>query len=274
MTAESSAPARPAHDGGAHGEERTRRHRRVVREPAPAAVAAAARVQRELRLTTLADIDVVLIGAHYGLVPMVRDLENEEAHLIRAGARGIVCIARHLWEAGTWRFPFAHELGHWLLDDGHDDLGRVTASGKTRARRAAESGASDFAGLLLVPEDPVRARWSLDEPDLDAVVAIAAACGVSAPVAALRVLKMTSAPRAVALSVAGRVEWWAETAAFGARVRAGRAVPSGSEAATLHDAKPPQARDASLGESWGAEVAGGAVRIAGDADVVLSWLSG
>lgn len=265
-TSPDSAPREETRETQA--EERTRRHRRIVREPKAAAVEAVERVRRELRLTHLEDIDVVLIGAHYGLVPIVRDLENEEAHLIRAGARGIVCIARRVWDAGAWRFPFAHELGHWLLDDGHDDLARVTASQKTSARRAVESSASDFAGLLLVPEDAVHARWRLDEPSLETIVAVAAACAVSAPVAALRVLQMTKAPRAVALSVAGRVEWWAETAAFGARVRAGRAVPAGSHAATLHDARP-----SGVGESWGARVAGSAVRIERAGDVVVSWLT-
>jgi hypothetical protein len=238
-----------------------------VREPKAIAVAAVEHVRRELRLRDLADIDVLLIASHYGLAPIVRDLENEEAHLIRGGERGIVCIARRVWETGAWRFPFAHELGHWRLDDGHDDLGRVTASRKTSAKRGAESGASDFAGLLLVPEDAVRAGWCLRDPSLDIVVAIAAACSVGAPVAALRVLQMTKAPRAVALSVAGRVEWWAETAAFGARVRAGRAVPAGSEAARLHRARPE-----GLGESWDARVAGSAVKIDEEADVVVSWL--
>jgi hypothetical protein len=238
-----------------------------VRQPKAVAVAAVGHVRRELQIEDLADIDVVLIAAHYGLVPIVRDLENEEAHLIRGAERGIVCIARRVWETGAWRFPFAHELGHWLLDDGHDDLARVTASGKTSAKRAPESGASDVAGLLLVPEDDVTPRWSLREPGLDTVVAIAAACSVGVPVAALRVLQMTKAPRAVALSVAGRVAWWAETAAFGSRVRAGRAVPAGSEAARLHGTT-----CEGLGESWDAQIAASAVRIDDAGDVVVSWL--
>jgi len=251
-----------------------------VRAPAPVAAAAVERVRRELRLQELADIDVVLIGAHYGLVPLVRDLENEEAHLLRAGTwRGIVCIARRVWETGAWRFPFAHELGHWLLHDEHDDLARVTASKKTSARRATESGANDFAGLLLVPGDAVSARWDHRAPSLDAVVAIAAACSVSVAVAALRVLQMTEAPRAVALSVGGRVEWWAETSAFGDRVRAGRAVPAGSAAARLHEAalegvdgaSAPRAARSTPEESWSAAVAGSAVR-GESGDVVVSWL--
>ncbi len=248
---------------------REARHRRIVRAPQPRAVEAVGRVRRELGLRDLADLDVLLIGAHYGLTPIVRDLENEEAHLLRAGGRGIVCIARRLWATGAWRFPFAHELGHWLMDEGHDDFARVTSTKKSRARRSTESGASDFAGLLLVPEDVVGARFDLRAPSLDVVVAVAEACSVSVSVAALRVLQMTNAPRAVALSVAGRVAWWAETSAFGARVRAGRAVPAGSEAARLHGA----AREAAgegMGESWdGAGVAGRAVR---EGDAVVSWL--
>jgi hypothetical protein len=247
---------------------RTARQRRIVRAPGARAVEAAERVTRELDLRDLADIDVVLIGAHYGLVTVVRDLENEEAHLVRAGARGIVSLARRVWDAGTWRFPLAHEIGHWLLDDAHDDLARFTSLRPTRARRSVESSASDFAGLLLVPRALVLSRWDLCAPGLDVVCAIATACRVSPPVAALRVLQMTHAPRAVALSSAGRVEWWAETASFGARVRAGRAVPSESAAARLHDTWAH-----GTGESWQASaVADGAVRIAGG-DVVMSWLS-
>ena len=223
---------------------------------------------RELTLRDLADIDVVLIGAHCGVVPAVRDLENEEAHLIRGGGRGIVCIARRVWETGARRFPFAHELGHWLLDRTHDDLARFTSLRPTERSPQLESAASDFAGLLLVGRARLSLRgWDVRAPGLDAVRAIAAACSVSAPVAALRVLQMTDAPRAVALSVAGRVAWWAETAAFGARVRSGRAVPAESAAARLHDARPDDA-----GDSWDARaVAGSAVRVEGE-DVVMSWL--
>jgi hypothetical protein len=251
----------------AASETRTAKHRRIVREPDARAVAAVDLLTRELTLRDLPDIDVVLIGAHCGVVPAVRDLENEEAHLIRGGGRGIVCIARRVWETGAWRFPFAHELGHWRLDRAHDDLARFTSLRPTSARRSVESAASDFAGLLLVPRAIVSSRWDVRAPGLDAVRAIAAACSVSAPVAALRVLQMTDAPRAVALSVAGRVAWWAETAAFDARVRSGRAVPAESAAARLHDARPDDA-----GDSWDARaVAGSAVRVEGE-DVVMSWL--
>jgi hypothetical protein len=249
-------------------DERTKSQRRIVREPCARAVAMAARVAGELALETLDDIDVVLIGAHYGLTPVVRDLENEEAHLVRAGSRGLVCIARRVWETGAWRFAYAHEIGHWLLDDAnaHDDLARLTSKRPTSARRGVESAASDFAGLLVVPPR-VGARWDLGAPGLGTVGTIARACGVSVQVAALRVLQMTRAPRAVAVSVAGRVEWWAETAAFGARVRAGRAVPEGSAAAKLHDA-----RCEGVADSWDAgRVAGSAVRVEGG-DVVVSWL--
>ena len=163
-------------------------------------------------------------------------------------------------------------LGHWLLDDAHDDLGRVTSSRPTSARRSVESAASDFAGLLLVPEAIVAARWDLSAPEIGDVSAIATACGVSGPVAALGVLRMTDAPRAVALAVGGLArEWWAETAAFGARVRSGRAVPEGSAAARQHDARPLGAATVAT-ESWDARaLAGSAVRVVGD-DVVMSWL--
>ncbi len=248
---------------------RTKGQRRIVRVPSPLAVEAVARVRRELRIESLADIDVVLIGAHYGLVPLVRDLENEEAHVISAGSRGVVCIARRLWESGAWRFAYAHEVGHWLHDRGHDDFARITAQGKTSARRSHESFANDFAGLLLVPGDVVTARWDLDEPDLGTVQRVAEACSVSVATAAIRVLQLTRAPRAVAMSRAGRVEWWAETAAFGARVRAGRAVPAGSAAARLHRAA--CARLGESGEAWDAGVAGSAVRL-DEEDGVVSWL--
>ena len=254
-------------------EARTRRQRRVVRRPAPEAEEAVARVRRERDLVALEDIDVVLVGAHYGLVPQVADLENEEAHLVRMGARGIVCIARRLWEAGAWRFAYAHELGHWLLDDGHDDFARCTTERGERvrgARRSVESLMSDFAGLFVCPGDEVAARWNVETPGLEDVVAIANGCGVSVEVSALRVLQMTKAPRAVAVSRAGVVEWWAETEGFGARVRAARAVPAGSEASALHRERAEGAEG--LSDAWdGERVRSRAVR-SGGGDVVVSWL--
>jgi hypothetical protein len=253
-------------------EPRTRRQRRIVRQPAPEAVEAVARIRRERGLVALADFDVVLVAASYGLVPRIDDLENEEAHLVRGEGRGIVCIARRVWEAGTWRFPFAHEFGHWMLDRGHDDLARCTTARGERvrgARRVAESRASDFGGEFLVPADVVAARWDLREPGLGTVESIARGCGVSVEVSALRDLQRTSAPRAVAVSKAGLVVWWAETPAFGARVRATRAVPAGSEAAALHRTRPE-----GVGDAWdGARVPSRAVRSGSEeGDVVVSWL--
>ncbi len=250
-------------------EARTRRQRRVVRQPAPEAVEAVARVRRELGLMELGDFDVVLVGAHYGLVPQIAELGNEEAHVVRMGGRGIVCIGRRVWEAGTWRFPFAHELGHWLLHRGHDDFARCMTERGERvrgARRSVESIASDFAGLILCPSDLVAARWNVAEPELAEVQAIGRGCGVSVEVAALRVLQMTKAPRAVAVSRAGIVEWWAETEAFGARVRASRKVPEGSEAAALHAARAAEG----VSDAWDGERVGSRAVLSGD--VVVSWL--
>jgi hypothetical protein len=248
----------------------TKRQRRIVREPSPIAAAAVERVRQELGIATLADIDVVLIGARYGLVPRVADLENEEAHLLRMGERGLVCVSRRVWETGTWRFPYAHEIGHWLTDRGHDDFPRCTSESRRGARRLPERFASDFAGLLLVPDGEVTAGWDLRAPGLDTVSAIARACGVGVATAALRVLQMTKAPRAVAQSKGGTVEWWAETAAFGARVRAARAVPRGSEAARLGGVGAEGGR--SVTEAWDAErVPSQAVKV-WEEGVVVSWL--
>jgi hypothetical protein len=246
---------------------RTKRHRRIVREPSPVALRAVEEVRRELRIATLADIDVVMIGARYGLVPQIADLENEEAHLVRMGEHGIVCVSLRVWQKGSWRFPYAHEIGHWLTDRSHDDFARCTSESPRGARRQPERFASDFAGVLLVPEREIKEGWDLGAPGLDAVCAIARACSVGVATAALRVLQMTKAPRAVALSKGGLVEWWAETEAFGARVRAARAVPRASEAGRLHGGRPE-----GVSEAWDAErVASRAVKV-GEEDVVVSWL--
>jgi hypothetical protein len=248
---------------------RTRRQRRFVRAPCGEAVAAVDALRREISIDAFEDIDVLLVGAHCGLYPRLADLEGEEAHVLRSAGTGVICVARRVWEAGTWRFPYAHEIGHHRLDGGrHDDLARCTSSAPRGARRSVESAASDFAGLLLVPEDLVRARWDLRAPSFDAVVAIAGAAGVSLETAALRVLQMTRAPRAVAFSRAGVVEWWAETPAFGARVRAWRAVPEGSAAARAHDARP-----SDLAPAWDPRAVGeAAARVSGD-DLVVTWLA-
>jgi hypothetical protein len=250
-------------------EERTARHRRIVRQPQERAADAVARVRRERGLEHPEDIDVVRVGASYGLSPCVRRLANGEAHLIRAGSRGVVCVDDRAYAEGRWRFPYAHEFGHFMLDLDHDDLARVTSTKKTRARRRVESGASDFAGLFVVPQDMMRARCDVSAPGMREVMSVAGVFGVSPEVAGLRLLQVTRAPRAIAVSRGGRVVWWAETEAFGARVRADRPVPERSPAARAHARWTPDAR----GEAWAHEaVSAEAVRVQGPDDVV-TWLA-
>ena len=173
-------------------------------------------------------------------------------------------MSRRVWEAGTWRFPYAHEVGHWLTDRGHDDFARCTSASPRGQRRQPERVASDFAGVLLVPEREVQTVWDA-APGLDVVAIGGRLVGVAAT-AALRVLQMTKAPRAVALSQGGRVEWWAETAAFdgagagGARGAAG--VRGGAVARGAGRGK----GDAGRGADWDS-----AVKV-GEGDVVVSWL--
>ncbi len=199
----------------------------VIRKPAPAAVEAATALIDELAIEAPEDIDVSLIAAHCGLFTFPGRLMNEEGHLLRAGSHGLAMIAEDALHTRKWRFVLAHELGHFLLHQGHDDFARCTAVKGRPARRRVESEASDFASELLFPrrmlEPMCRGAEALT---LAEVQAIADVFGASLPATALRVLTVTEAACAAVHATRGIVDWWAASSAFRGKVRRGSTVPA------------------------------------------------
>jgi len=241
-----------------------------VRAPGERAASEAARVIHELGIRGPEDLDVVLIAAHHGLFARTGTLSNEEGHLLRAGRVGLATIDRGARERGDGRFVLAHELGHFLLHQGHDDFARCTMERASPARRKIETEASDFAAELLVPRGMLAERLTGRDVGLQDVAEAACHFGVTLPSMALRVLLVAGGPHAVVVSRGGRVHWWAHAAGFTARVGWGHRLDERTVASTGSGAAEVPA------EAWDCEGRAGFLREEARPvdDTVLSWLHG
>jgi hypothetical protein len=190
----------------------------VVRAPSPRAIQAAESLLDELAITGPEDMDVTLVAAHCGLFATTRSLANEEGHLVRTGRHGIASVDTRAVRSRKWRFVVAHELGHFLLHEGHDDFARCTTSRARPARRRVESEANDFASELLLPRRWFAARCA-GRLSLDAVQALARTFRASLTSTALRALVFTDTPCALVHATGGVVDWWACSASFRGKVR-------------------------------------------------------
>jgi hypothetical protein len=192
----------------------------AMREPSSRAVEAAERLLAELGVAAPEEIDVALIAAHCGAISVLRRLENEEGHLLRAGSRALVAVSELAALTREWRFVIAHELGHFLLQAAHDDFARYTGTRRS-ARRGMESEANDFAAALLMPRAMFAGECT--NKDIAAAQVVALADRFDAPLAsaALRVLFFATAPCAAACVRDGVIEWCARSRAFPMDLRRG-----------------------------------------------------
>ncbi len=165
------------------------------------------------------------IAGELGLEVRYSEAESYEGALLRVpGSRmGYIVLNSKIKEESRRRFTLAHEIGHYVLP-GQQELSMPCLAGRIdnwqRVLDPAERAANRFAAEILMPREAIR-EWVEQEPSLDAIQSIAAACQTSLTSSAVRLMTLTACPAAVVWSQEGRARWYTQSASFVRWVRKG-----------------------------------------------------
>lgn len=142
-------------------------------------------------------------GVHVTYQPM----KNFDGVLIRD--RRLIAVRSSILDLGRRRFTAAHELGHWEMHPGLDQLYACTAGDVVAYRGSAhELEANTFAAELLMPEAFLTAQLRFASPTLQTVKKLAAHFQTSLTAAAVRLVEHTEMPVFVAFSSNQRLKWF------------------------------------------------------------------
>lgn len=122
-------------------------------------------------------VDIVGIAQAHGIEVRLEELEDAvSGMLVVRGDRSVIGVnANH--HANRRRFSVAHELGHYVLHRGEEQVFIDAAvffrsEGATATTWIQEKEANIFAAELLLPERAIRAAWQADPIDVFDDVAI------------------------------------------------------------------------------------------------------
>ncbi|MGH7564044.1 MAG: ImmA/IrrE family metallo-endopeptidase [Gemmatimonadota bacterium] len=123
-----------------------------------------------LRRTTWGDripVDPVRIALDLGFEVRRTTLpQNVSAALIKKRGHDPVIVIEDRDSDNRKRFSVAHELGHYILNAGDEEIERIDYR-DTLASEGAERDeiyANKFAAELLMPEDEVKGMWESGDP--------------------------------------------------------------------------------------------------------------
>lgn len=176
---------------------------------------------------------LVLVGRREIELSYVR-LDGATGRIFRNGDRAIIRVSDQIVQLGRRRFTIAHEIAHFML--GHRLPTEEVVDAHSRAPFSVhqEREANAFATEFLMPKAWVKAYCTGDSTSLDIVHAIAKAFQVSNVAAAVRLVELSDAPRAVAYSERGCVEWASASRSFPGRIPPQLKIGARSVAAEHH----------------------------------------
>lgn len=200
----------------------------------------ARQVLADLNITSPEQLDVLLIAAHHNVFVRFRALAHEEGHMLRAHDRALVVVNQRARQSEKWRFVVAHELGHFLLHQEHDQLPICTdlALHSWYSSCKIEREANAFAAELLMPkalfsaccDDLQGDPW----PSLDHVSMLATGFETSLTATALRFAQLTQRSVAVVHATKNHIDWCAQSPSFKLNIKPDTPLHQGSWAAALH----------------------------------------
>lgn len=202
------------------------------------AVEAARDALRKLRPERPRDLEMLHLAAAHRVFARVGHVERGDAHIVCAGGMGVATIDARAVEEGAHGFCVAHELGHCILDPGIADLGACKITKSDGNRRLREQCANDFAAEATMPEEIflpfIRRLGRAPGATIDHLFEAADSFRVPDDSVALRFLLFSTLPCAAAVSIDGRVRWWAASATFRSLIPWGGRVDARTLAAKLH----------------------------------------
>lgn len=162
-----------------------------------------------VRLEDLADLEKLCMGR--GVCVSYQKMKQLEGVLIRS--RRIIGVRSDIPEIGRKRFTIAHELGHWEMHPGLDQLQACTAADIHGYRGSAEElEANTFAAEFLMPDFMLTEQLRFLSPTIDTVTKLAARFQTSLTATAVRLCEYTNLPIFVAFSADGKLRWYRRSA--------------------------------------------------------------
>lgn len=166
---------------------------------------------KDLGITEPAEIDIEAIAYYCGAKVRYRELTGCEASIVGANQQAIITVnSRSRLE--RQRFSVGHELGHWMLDRGRENIGKWCQQKDIGAqwsfRADPEARANAFAANLLMPEY-LFAPLVLNRPiTFETVLTISSLFRTSLTATAIRLVKLGSYPAMAVCHSKARREWF------------------------------------------------------------------
>lgn len=203
---------------------------RRQRDPLPgAAVARARAVLGEIGLKHPTEIEIEAIAHARGALVRAAPTRGARANLLRMGDRGVISVDDLVLEQRRW--AIAHELGHFEVHPNVSYLGFCTGEDLRADYHGSgrEPEANAFAAELLMPEALFqKAVDKVAKPAWKDVQAIAAEFQVSLTAAAHRFVELSWERVALFICKDGKVMSNRGRRDFGARLKKGEPLHSGS----------------------------------------------
>lgn len=174
----------------------------------------AERLLHDLGITEPGEIDVEVIACAVGVTVRYRRLGVGDARIVGLGDRAIITVDDRASRVRQ-RFSVAHELGHWHHHRGRRLICHVAEQQDGAA--GCEREADGYAADLLMPRfmlEPLVAGVSMS---FGLVYQVAAAFGVSAMAAALRLADVHPAAFALVVEEADGRRWFRRSASLNPR---------------------------------------------------------
>ncbi len=172
-------------------------------------------------IRTPAEIDIEAIALDQGLYVTTGPLSGSWARLVRKGPRGVVRVSSSIKSEGQRRFCVAHEIGHFLLHAGRNQIEQCRFEDMVpgHARRTEEPEANAFAGELLMPQMIFRSYLDPNQLTLATLDNISSAFEVTISAAIHRVIDVAVHVCALVRSEAGRLKSFHVCSDFPFRIR-------------------------------------------------------
>jgi len=175
----------------------------------------AERLLHDLGITEPSEIDVEVIACAVGVTVRYRRLDVGDARIVGLDDRAIITVDDRASRVRQ-RFSVAHELGHW-----HHHRGQQLICHGVAARQDGAAGcereADGYAASLLMPRFMLEPLVAGVPMSFDLVYQVAAAFGVSAMAAALRLANVHPEAFALVVEEANGRRWFRRSAGLNPR---------------------------------------------------------
>ena len=157
------------------------------------------------RLEDLADLESLCRSR--GINVVFEKLGNLEGLMLRK--QRLIAVRDDIPQIGRTRFTIAHELGHWELHPGLNQLQACSASDIHGYRGSnAELEANAFAAEFLMPGFLFSSETKFLAPTIDSIKKLSNRFNTTLTATAVRLCEFSSLPMFVCFSTNGRIKWY------------------------------------------------------------------